>query len=94
MQAKRWSTGIAHSFLTLALDTGKWLTSSSGRFTPGEGGWYPLNRRMGGPQNQSGHFGQEKNLLPLQKFNPRPKPIVHTLYQLCPSGSLDYELQK
>jgi hypothetical protein len=28
--------------------------------------WYPSDRRLGGPQNQSGHCGEEKNsqLLP------------------------------
>jgi hypothetical protein len=37
--------------------------------------WYPLNRRLGGPQNQSGHGGKEKNSRPLLgiqawSFNP------------------------
>jgi len=33
---------------------------------PGKRPWYPLDRRLGGPQIQSGHGGEEKNshLLP------------------------------
>jgi hypothetical protein len=27
--------------------------------------WYPLNISLGGPQNQSGHFGEEKKFLPM-----------------------------
>jgi hypothetical protein len=36
-------------------------------FTPqslypqGKNPWYPLNRRLGGPQSRSGHGGEEKN---------------------------------
>jgi len=29
---------------------------------------YPLNKRLGGPQGQSGHFGEQKNLLPLAEI--------------------------
>jgi hypothetical protein len=32
--------------------------------------WYPLNRRLGGPHSQSGHFEEEKNFLPYQESNP------------------------
>jgi hypothetical protein len=31
---------------------------------------YPLNRRLGGPQSQSGYFGGEKSLLLLLEFEP------------------------
>jgi hypothetical protein len=31
---------------------------------------YPLNRKLGGPQSQSGQFGGEKNLVPLPGFEP------------------------
>jgi len=27
----------------------------------GKSSWYPLDRRLGGPQNWSGHSGKEKN---------------------------------
>jgi hypothetical protein len=45
--------------LTLALDGGKWST-----FHPPSGGkrtQYPLDRRLGGLQRQSGCHGEEKN---------------------------------
>jgi hypothetical protein len=31
---------------------------------------YPLYRRLGGAQSQSGNYGEEKNLLPLWESNP------------------------
>jgi hypothetical protein len=36
-----------------------------------KGLWYPLNRRRGGPQSQSGGGGKEKNSLPLPGMEPR-----------------------
>jgi hypothetical protein len=58
------------SFLTLALDGGQ-LTSSPGHITPEKEEWYPLNRRVSGPQRRSGRFGEEENNLPLRGFEPR-----------------------
>jgi hypothetical protein len=50
-----------HAFLTSALDGGKWPASRPGRFTPGERDrWYPLDRRLGGPQSRSGGGGVQK----------------------------------
>ena len=40
--------------LTSALDGGEWLTPRPGRFTPGQETWYPLYRRLGGPQGRCG----------------------------------------
>jgi hypothetical protein len=38
--------------LTSALDGGEWSASRPGRFSPqGKSPWYPLDRRLGGPQN-------------------------------------------
>jgi len=31
----------------------------------------PLNRRLGGPQSQFGHSGEENNLLPFLGFEPQ-----------------------
>jgi hypothetical protein len=51
-----------YEFLTSALDGGRWSASCSGRFTyRGKSPRYPLDRRLGGPQNRSGHGGEEKN---------------------------------
>jgi len=33
--------------------------------TPGKGPWYPLKRRLGGPQNRFGRTGEENNSQPL-----------------------------
>jgi hypothetical protein len=46
---------------------------------------YPLDRRLGGPQSQSAHCGNEKNLLALPEFEPRPSNP--SLYQLNYTGS-------
>jgi hypothetical protein len=40
---------------------------------------YPFYRRLGGPQIRSGHFRDEKNLLPLQRFEPRTVQPVKLL---------------
>jgi hypothetical protein len=53
------------TFLTLTLDVGEWSALHTGHFTLLQRIHYPLNRRQGGPQSWSGHFGKEKNLLPL-----------------------------
>jgi hypothetical protein len=48
-------------------------------FTPrplypqGKSLWYPLDRRLGGPQIRSGHGGEEKNSQPLPGLEP---PII------------------
>jgi hypothetical protein len=46
--------------LTSALDGGEWSASRPGRFTPRESPWYPLDRRLGGPQRLSVHGVEEK----------------------------------
>jgi hypothetical protein len=39
--------------------------------------WYPLNRRLGGPQSRSGLGGEEKNSQPLPVLeSPINKPIA------------------
>jgi hypothetical protein len=57
--------GYIHVFLTSALVGGEWSASRPGRFTPqGKNLRYPLDRRLGGPQNWSGRRGEEKILGP------------------------------
>jgi hypothetical protein len=48
-----------HVFFTSALVGVEWSSSRPGRFIPREIG---PGRRLGGPQNQSGRCGKEKNL--------------------------------
>jgi len=62
MKAYCGSGGIEPSILDLSI---RWRCVVS--FTPqplysqGKSPWYPLERRLGGPQSQSGHSGAEKN---------------------------------
>jgi hypothetical protein len=45
---------------------------------------YPLNRVLGGPQSWSGHFGEQKNLLPLPGIEAQAiQPAAWLLYHLC-----------
>jgi hypothetical protein len=56
-----WRYSSTHS-LTSALYGGEWSASRPGRFIPqGKSPWYPLDRRLGGPQSRSGRGGEEKN---------------------------------
>jgi hypothetical protein len=67
-----WRQISTHS-LTSALDGGEWSASHPGRFNPrGKCPWYPLNRRLGGPQRRSRRGYEEKNSQPLPGLEPRP----------------------
>jgi hypothetical protein len=44
----------------------------------GKGPWYPLDRRLGGPQNRSRRSGEEKNSQPLPGLEP---PIIQFVAQ-------------
>jgi hypothetical protein len=59
-----------------ALVGGEWSTSHPGCFTrQGKSPRYPLDRRLGGPQSQSGRFGEEKILgLPGLELRPLSRP--------------------
>jgi len=39
-------------------------------YPQGKSPWYPLDRRLGGPQSQSGCSGEEKNSQPLLELKP------------------------
>jgi len=39
-------------------------------YSQGDSLWYPLDRRLDGPQNLSGHGGEEKNSQPLPGLEP------------------------
>jgi hypothetical protein len=47
-------------------------------YPQGKSPWYPLNRRLGGPQSWSGGSGEEKNSLPLLGLEP---PIIQPVTQ-------------
>jgi hypothetical protein len=37
-------------------------------YLQGESPWYPIDRRLGGPQGRSGRGGEEKNSQPLRRL--------------------------
>jgi hypothetical protein len=56
----------SYSFLTLTLDGVSGQLQALDELLPlGKDPWYPLDRRLGGPQSWLGHRGQRKNPLPL-----------------------------
>ena len=58
-------------FLTSTLVGGEGSASWPDYFTTwGKSPLCSLNTRLGGPQSQSGHFGGERNLLPMLGFEP------------------------
>jgi hypothetical protein len=57
------SGGTAPPFSTSALYGGEWSTSHPCCFAPRQKcHWHPSERRLGGPQSQSGCCGEEKNV--------------------------------
>jgi hypothetical protein len=49
-------------------------------YPQGKSPWYPLDRRLGGPQSRSARSGEEKNSQPRRESNPRT-PIVQPVAQ-------------
>jgi hypothetical protein len=51
-----------HAFLTTSLDGGELSASRPPRplYSQGRSRWYPLDRRLGGPQSRSGRGDEEK----------------------------------
>jgi len=76
-----WEVDVyIHAFLTSALDGGEWSASRPSGFTPqGSSPCYPVDRRLGGLQSQSGRGDEEKNsqLLPKLKHS-----IIQLVVQL------------
>jgi hypothetical protein len=46
-------------------------------YTRGKSPRYPLDRRLGGPQNRSALYGEENNILPCREWN--PDRLAHSL---------------
>jgi hypothetical protein len=63
--------GGSQRIAPLTLNLSEWSASCLGCFTPKKTvSHYPLNMRLGGAQNWSRHFGEEKNLLPMPGIKP------------------------
>jgi hypothetical protein len=64
-----WRFNSTHS-LTSALDGNEWSAHAPAALPQGKGPWYPLDRRLGGPQSRSGRGGEEKNSQPQPGIEP------------------------
>jgi hypothetical protein len=75
---KTWGSGcVVPPFLASSLDGSEWSASRPGRFTHWEKSpWYSLDRRLGGPQSQSGRCGEEKNLTLAGNRTPAIQPVA------------------
>jgi hypothetical protein len=43
---------------------------------PGKSPWYPLDRRLGGPQNRPGRYREKKNIAPAGNPTPAVQPVA------------------
>jgi hypothetical protein len=66
-----------YSFMTTAPEGGEWSASRPGRSLPPGKTRYPLYRRLGGPQSQS---GQVRKISPPPGFDPRTVQLVASRY--------------
>jgi hypothetical protein len=73
------SGGVTQRILDLGTRW-RWVVSFTLRpFCPhGKSPWYPLDRRLGGPQSRSAGGGEEKNSQPLPELEP---PIIRLVAQ-------------
>jgi hypothetical protein len=92
MKAYSASGGIAPRILNLGTRW-RWVVS----FTPqplypqGKSPWYPLDKRLGGPQSRSGRGGEGKNSRPpsgIEPYNPNRPARNPALYRLRYDGFL------
>jgi hypothetical protein len=63
------------------LTVSSYLTATSVKgkvYLQGKNPWYPLDRRLGGPQSQFGHAGKEKKITPLSLLRNEP-PVVQSI---------------
>jgi hypothetical protein len=74
-----WGGGIAPRILDLGT-IWRWVVSFTPRvlYPQGKSSWYPLDRRLGGPQTRSGRGGEEKNSQTLPALEP---PIIQPVAQ-------------
>jgi len=79
-----------YSFLTLALDVAEWSTSYPGHLTLDKEPQYPLNRRLGGSQSESGQLGEgKKKLMALPAFEPvSVQPLVFHVVSCKCNGTM------
>jgi hypothetical protein len=76
-----WVRGIGPRILDLGTRW-RWVFSFTPRplYPQGKSPWYPLYRRLGGRQRQTGRGGEEKNFQPLAWLEPRITQTVAQRY--------------
>ena len=87
MKACRAVDLLLQSFLAPVVAVKEWVTSHPAPFSPGKETRFPSNRKLGGPQSQSGVLERE-NRLPVPEFEPRivqPRPSLSTEYAVAVS---------
>jgi hypothetical protein len=52
-------------------------------YLQGKSPWYPLDRKLGGPQNRSGRGGEEKNSQFLSELEPPDHPAPGVYGNMC-----------
>jgi hypothetical protein len=75
-----WGVEIQlHAFFDLGTRW-RWVVNFTPQplYTQGRSPWYPLGRRLGGPQSRSGRGGEEKNSQRLPGLEP---PIIQSVAQ-------------
>ena len=65
--------------MTAALEGGEWSAARPDRILPPVKTWYPLYRRLGGPQ---GRYGRAKNLVPTGVRSRTVQTVAQSLYRL------------
>jgi hypothetical protein len=60
----------------------RWVVSFTPQplYSQGKDPWYPLDRRLGGPQSRSGRCGEKKNSQPPPELEP---PIIQPVARRC-----------
>jgi hypothetical protein len=84
MKACWGSGGIEPCILDLGARW-RWVVSFTSRpllYSQGNSPWYPLDRKLGGPQNRSGRGGEEKNSQPLPRLEPQIMQPVAQRYTI------------
>jgi hypothetical protein len=62
---------MIHVIYIIPIFLNQWSSSRHGSFNPGKQTQYPFNRGLAGPQNGSGNFAEENNILPLSRIEPQ-----------------------
>jgi hypothetical protein len=85
MKAYWGSEGIAPRILDLGTKW-RWVVSFTPRplYSQEKSPWYPLDKKLDGPQSRSGSSGEEKNYQPLPGLEP---PIIQPVPLSYPDSS-------